>query len=116
MVTAPRHRLSRLDRVLSRDRRLAAVLDLFPTPALARELVESPARSAAATRVPGVRLPVASPEVIAVAAVAVLATCAIVGGLLGNVIVVLAGLGATILLGIACHVAIRRLVADHVAG
>ena len=58
---------------------------------------------------------VARPETIAVAAAVVLATCAIVGGLLGNVVVVLAGLGASILLGIACHLAIRRVVVDRLA-
>lgn len=113
MISTSSRRLSRMDQALSGDVLLSTVLELFPSPALAGELVEAPSRVAPETKPAGPRLSlraaVRSPEVIAIVAVVVLTACAVTGSLLGNRIVVLAGLGAAILLGIGCHFAIRRL-------
>lgn len=113
MISLPRHRLSQMDQALSGDLVLSAVLELFPAPPLDSELIESPARVASRAKPARLRAAVRRPELIAITAVVLLTVGAIVGGLLGNTIIVLTGLGAAILLGVGCHFAIKRRTADQ---
>lgn len=105
-----RRNLSRLDladRVLSRDQVLSKTAGLFPTPATATELLERPRPRVRARRLPRLRRVVYAPEFLMVAAIAILVTCVLLGGVLHNDVIVLCGLAGPLALAIACCLATR---------
>lgn len=110
MITPQRSSLSTMDGILSKDPVLSALGTLFPTPALPSELVECPRQPQVAARSRG-RLRwdlFAKPEIIAVAAAIVLIACVVAGCLLNSGIIAAAGVGATLMLGVCCHFALKR--------
>ncbi len=108
MLIRQRNPLSTMDEILSGDPVLSHVTALFAVPASPAELAERPARPVASKRTGALRDALSTPEFFAVAAVALLVACALLGGLLNSAAIALGGLAAPLLLGIGCYVAIKR--------
>jgi hypothetical protein len=108
MSTAHRDYLSFLDSQFVRDPRLPNLAPLFAMSPKPRDLVELPRPSPAATSERRLSRAVHSPEVLGIVAITLLVACALVGGLLDNSAIALCGLIAPILLGVGCHLAIKR--------
>jgi hypothetical protein len=102
--------LSMMDSHPSRDPVLAKLGMFFPASALPRELLERPASPRGTSRAPRRlrRNVFATPEIIALTAATVLVVCTVVGCALGSAVIAMAGLAATLLLGVRCHFALKR--------
>lgn len=111
--------LSTMDDLLSRDPVLSKLATLFPAPALPSELAERPEPPTTTER----RRPAllrrdffTKPEVIAVTAIAVLVVCVVLSFVFNSWIIAVAGVGATLLLGVGCHFALKRARAARSMG
>ncbi|HEX3841756.1 MAG TPA: hypothetical protein VHU85_13245 [Acidimicrobiales bacterium] len=107
MSTPQRSSLSFLDYELSRDAPLSNLTELFASQVKRTELIEPPVRPTP-TRRHRLRAVVCTPEFLTVTAVLILATCALVGGLLNSGVIALCGLAAPVLLAVGGYVATRN--------
>lgn len=99
---------------LDRDPVLAELSGLFAESA-PTELTEPPHVKTRRRRLPRLRRLARTPELLMLTAAAILAICAILGGIFNSGAIALCGLSAPILLGIGCFFAVRAPRPDQPA-
>lgn len=107
--------VSYLDRLLSDDPVLSAVVGLFPEPPDAARSIwrrpEQPPLRPARVRAPvfrRIQRRLCRPEVTGIAAMVTLVTCVALGIVARSVVLALLGVAAALCLGVVCHLEIRN--------